>query len=71
MNEWVSVEERLPEESGIYITYSEYKAVRPDINNCIASDYFDAERGFWLNDGGGQYVTTHWMPLPDPPKENK
>ena len=68
---WISVNERLPEENGDYITYGDvefipdhndepntYKAIR--IRRFYSGTYFDFE---WKD-----YVT-HWMPLPKPPKE--
>ena len=64
---WIPVSERLPEIIGYYLThdknYSLSTAVRlwnPDefLVNCG----FDTKHG---------YVISHWMPLPDPPKEDK
>lgn len=60
-NEWVSVEERLP---------------KPQENPVIACDYTGVCLAWYSPTMGWQYRTglsgvdiTHWMPLPQPPKE--
>lgn len=64
MPRWISVEERLPED---------YEDVVIIMRNGASSWYRVAYReyGGW-SFGGGRRVTdevTHWMPLPEPPKE--
>lgn len=64
---WISVEERLPEEEGIYIVY--ITRIRGD--TFIGTDYYDFSN-HWCGEGwyDGRCVT-HWMPfssLPEPPK---
>lgn len=59
---WISVKERLPENGGVYLCClnSEFRTI------C----YFDG--GQW-DDSENAYVThlvTHWMPLPNLPKED-
>ena len=62
---WVSVDDRLPEKNGVYITF------------CDDEGVFSAlyERGRkqseWTDDYEGylDFDVTHWMPLPEPPKE--
>lgn len=63
MSEWISVKERLPEESNINVlvytvTGQQYVA------GCY--DVFGVKR-FFTN--AMPIVVTHWMPLPEPPKE--
>lgn len=61
---WISVEERLPEESGSYLVCTR------------RSDAFTAH--FYLNTnewkphfaGSAGMHITHWMPAPEPPKED-
>ena len=75
-NEWISVKKRLPKETGFYLTFNDNKIW---INN------FDAQKRkfgvWWHYRGDGKYVKnyrfiktdeiTHWMPLPEPPKESE
>ena len=73
---WISVEDRLPEESGLYITFGcTAVPVRLPHN-------FDKDMGkfgvWWDYDTDGKkhpryrFIEaediTHWMPLPEPPK---
>ena len=60
---WIPVTERLPEHSGFYIIFQVGGSYGQLSEIKIA--YWDS-RNF---DGG--MMTTHWMPLPQPPKENK
>lgn len=56
--EWISVEERLPGAYGRYISYN---------GKDIIISYSDPVRpGLWSNE-----KITHWMPLPEPPKQKK
>ena len=57
--EWISVEERLPERVGKYLVATFDRRV--GIGNLI--DYYcDGELSF------DSYKVTHWMPIPEPPK---
>ena len=60
---WISVEERLPEESDAYITWSAYgrKVL-----------VYHAKLKTWGSVWIGEFdiPVTHWMPLPEPPKED-
>lgn len=70
MNGWISVKDRLPEESGYvlvhcsepkgYIRGVQYSAKNKAFN---ASDDSNAESAFT--------DVTHWMPLPEPPENEK
>jgi hypothetical protein len=82
MAEWISVKDRLPEEDGQYLvfqkhTYGTYTAVLRFAKDARKVDKYDFHRG-WENvwyryDSEWGYLTiddvTHWMPLPQPPKE--
>ena len=60
---WVSVEDRLPTEPGIYLVYTLY----------AGTGFYDASH-FRIRKSGGRFTglsarATHWMPLPSPPIE--
>lgn len=62
MGGWISVTDRLPKKKGDYLIYNTYGIVWPY--------WYDPEGKRWYDDCG--YLTesvTHWMPLPEPPKE--
>ena len=76
VQEWISVDDRLPEESGIYITFGcTAVPVRWFHNFCKDMGKFGA---WWNYDTDGnkhpryRFIEaediTHWMPLPEPPK---
>lgn len=70
MSEWISVEERLPEKKQDVLMYF-------NSGNMAVGWWHDADEHitFWCaytDDGfytGCDCIPTHWMPLPDPPKE--
>lgn len=55
--EWISVEERLPERNGRYLTHCKIEG-----QSLVCILYYCKVGGF--NEG----MVTHWMPLPEPPK---
>ena len=66
VQEWVSVNDRLPEESGIYIvTANDGHAHR------VSFVQWQKKNRMWNLTGARSYWrVTHWMPLPKPPKES-
>ena len=81
MNNWISVKDRLPEEGKrvigwgqrwidvgevMYGTADDY-----DPDHIIPDDQPNEVRWRWHRDGTlvHDQNVTHWMPLPDPPKE--
>ena len=61
--EWISVEERLPEEDTRVLVYLEIPKL-----DALTYTHCDTDRilyGKWVRWGG---YATHWMPLPEPPK---
>ena len=56
-SEWISVEDRLPERNGRYITHCKIEG-----QSLVCVLYYCKVGGF--NEG----TVTHWMPLPEPPK---
>lgn len=62
VGEWVSVKDRLPEKNGDYITY--------DRDGTVWPHFFTASSKVWEDAlGFSTELVTHWMPLPEPPKE--
>ena len=64
MSEWIPVSERLPEDGSDVLAY---------MQNSIESRIYPAnyDHGEWWDCIFTNKVlsTTHWMPLPEPPKE--
>jgi hypothetical protein len=63
MSEWISVNERLPEEYEEVILFADGKAMggmslHPDGN------FYEVFEGYWH-----PRAVTHWQPLPEPPKD--
>lgn len=69
---WILVEERLPEKSGNYLTaFGDGTALSTNI--FMHPDDWLTEEGHKINPNGKWYYgeVTHWMPLPEPPKEDE
>lgn len=70
-SKWISVEERLPENSiGVLVTDG------TDVSEgwlctCSSKEGAKVVWGLGSNDDGPYDPITHWMPLPEPPKEDK
>ena len=60
---WISVDERLPEESGRYLVYT--------YDDRIIDAYYSEEAGKWRSYSVviADKRFTHWMPMTEPPKE--
>ena len=77
VQEWISVKDRLPEETGRYLAVK--KRIAPDDFGGNGTDIvilrFFVDDGFkmprhipdWINEAINEEVT-HWMPIPQPPK---
>jgi hypothetical protein len=57
--EWISVEERLPDENGRFLTVDKIG----DMMVCYWEKHFG-----WFAIVCNKNAITHWMPLPEPPK---
>ena len=77
MNEWISVKDRLPDDSDIVVAAEYYEGVNYGLAKC----YYSYRLKNWVLDTHNyDYVgdcvvkigfsVTHWQPLPDPPEEN-
>lgn len=64
--DWISVKDRLPDEQGTYLVF------REEPYGMITIAWYSGHENGWLALDGGFYadgVLTHYMPLPEPPKE--
>lgn len=63
MSEWISVKDRLPEKQCDYLV--------TDGDACMLAAFRirNYEWDFYRNDFWDSDLVTHWMPLPQPPKE--
>lgn len=61
-DKWISVEDRLPEESDEYLAYcGEYDGI------CVLHHEVLETKSWWITQWK---EVTHWMPLPEPPSES-
>ena len=72
MSEWISVKDRLPEndDNVLVIVNGKYNNVT-FVNAMMIAAFCDDEHVWFLNEYP-DFVhanVTHWMPLPEPPKE--
>lgn len=66
-NKWVSVEDRLPEAGKIFVTDGKTVTIS---NGAWLYRSLEGKTRVPANYGAGLTVT-HWMPLPEPPKEDE
>ena len=70
---WISVKKKLPDVDGLYLVYGMTDAMRELLPNCVPiwlCDYYK-EHGFYSFTEKMRFdYITHWMPLPEPPKED-
>lgn len=74
---WISCSERMPDREYVLagdFSGTHYLASIPNVQVGIYADWFDDEKPCW-DDGDGNDLhlkeVTHWMPLPEPPQEEK
>lgn len=61
-SQWRRVEERLPDDSREVIIFTASKII--GVGSFIRPNWYQ-----WYSGGGLPVDVTHWMPLPEPPKE--
>ena len=64
VQEWISVNDRLPEETVDCIIHCQHAYCDNDGYFAIGFCFYDGEK-FQFNPA---YKVTHWMPMPEPPK---
>ena len=75
-NKWISVEERMPEHGTDVLVLTAPGTIRLG-QNCVVAEYIHPrmeKSGVFINfyagyDDKNILAVTHWMPLPEPPKE--
>lgn len=68
MSDWISVAEKLPEESDGMVLFTNGRAVTSGYRNHMFR--MSGEEGIYapaIRKGGGYMRVTHWMTLPAPP----
>ena len=64
MGEWISVDNRFPDNNAICLVCGKKGGMR------VARAYVCKNYTWWTVVGTGKvFNVTHWMPLPEPPKE--
>ena len=66
VNEWISVEDRLPSESGKYLVCTK----KENVYQTKFYSYPESTGGHWGQKDKGRSIT-YWMPLPQAPKGEK
>ena len=68
--QWISVKDRLPEDEELYLICTESNFGKIDIAYYQPiGDKFSNYEPFWQGKSNRSTRVTHWMPLPEPPKE--
>lgn len=62
-DQWIKVEDRLPKQATFVIAYKE--------NGLVLGLYFNADHEFKYGEQDQTNQVTHWMPLPQPPKQSE
>ncbi len=74
-NGWISVKDRMPEKDGLYLVYGMSNAMHKLLPDCVPIwlCYWHRKYGGWydIEMCMGYDFITHWMYLPEPPKEEK
>jgi hypothetical protein len=73
MDKWISVNDRLPRTPNAFLVYYGFKDENGEMyeTRYIGTMTFFAfdKEPHWQHEGSYGLTVTHWMPLPEPPKE--
>lgn len=70
-NGWISVKDRLPDDKELYLICNESNFEKINIAYYQPiGDKFSNYEPFWQGRSSRSTCVTHWMPLPEPPKES-
>jgi len=69
MDKWISVKDRLPDLLDGVIVWQKWSDEEVCNYHSMSFCIYDGDR-FTTRDGAECFATTHWMPLPEPPKDN-
>lgn len=64
MNKWISVKDKMPENCQECLTYGYDNFFR---FSGFYIDRYQTDKGWIIADGYSRNTVTHWMPLPEPP----
>ena len=70
MGTWTDVDDRLPKENGFYAVYRQWRVRDVNRNQEFLCNDVDVR---WYSElsGFGDDTVTHWMSLPEPPKQKE
>lgn len=72
MTEWISVKDRLPEdETKVLVCCKAVGTYKPINNIHMQTNHISSYNKRWDVSIPFGYEITHWMPLPEPPKEEE
>lgn len=67
MSEWIPITEQMPPEGKYVLVYGKGLYPNPNAAQIAVSEVYD---GNYWSGFGRTWKITHWMPLPEPPKED-
>lgn len=71
MAEWISVKDKLPDESKAYICACLYPRQGIGLKKCALLNWMSYQRSWDLPEEYKYLIVTHWMELPDLPESEK
>lgn len=69
MSQWIKCSERMPEDTQMLLAFSQGEIVAAYWNWVVNPIDYKKYRAFTYLSGNTLEGVTHWMPLPEPPKE--